>query len=434
VLEDAMQSDALVSAVGKAKRRLIPFIMLMYVLAFLDRANIGFAKNVYQLDTGIGDAVFALGAGIFFVGYALFEVPSNLLMHRYGARFWMFRIMFTWGLLSAGFAFAYNETIFLTLRFLLGIAEAGFFPGIVYYMTYWFPGRYRMQVMGMFYFGVPLAYVLGSPLSGFLLEYMHSFLGLHGWQWMFLIEGGLATLVSFGCLAYLQNGPKDERCTWLNREEKDAIASALEEEQQGKPSHNILASLTSPKVLYLCAIYGCIQIGVYGMIFYLPTQVAALLGSQVGLKVGLVAAIPWLCTMVGLYYIPRRSDGTGDRVRLPSLCLALAGLGLICSGLFSSPVLAIAGLCVAATGFFSAQGCFWILPTMYLSGVAAASGIAFINSIGNLGGFIAPNLRVWVEQATASTSGGLIALGIAALIGSAFWFRITLPHQEEKHT
>ena len=427
VYEDALKSPELQETVRKARWRLVPFIVFMYFIAFLDRTNIGFAKDFYQLDTGLSDAAFAMGAGVFFIGYALFEIPSNLLMNKYGARFWLFRIMFTWGLISAGFAFAYNETIFLTLRFLLGIAEAGFFPGIIYYLTFWFPSRYRVQILGLFYFGNPLASVIGGPLSGALLEYTHGIGGLQGWQWMFLIEGLLATVVSFFCLSYLQDSPRDPRCHWLTQSQKDILSTTLEGETRGKTSHDILGSLLNPKVLYLCLIYVGICSGVYGMLFFMPTQIAALLGEKVGLKVGLVTAIPWTFAVIGLAIVPRLSDKTGDRRFLPAGCMLFGALCLLGSGFAPTPFLSIVCLCAAAFGFLSANATFWGLPTMYLSGVAAASGIALINSVGNLGGFTAPNLRVWAEHAFSSSAAGVTALGILSIIAAIMWLCMKLP-------
>ena len=404
------------SAMDKAQKKLVPFVLLMYILAFLDRANIGFAKQAFQLDTGISDAAFALGAGIFFLGYAVFEVPSNIIMHHVGARAWLARIMVTWGLISAGFAWVSTESAFLTLRVLLGIAEAGFFPGIIYYFTFWFTQRRRSSVMGLFYLGPPLAFIFGSPLSGILLD-LNGLMGFHGWQWMFVVEGVLAAVVGVWAYWYLVDKPQDAK--WMTAEEKQALAAELEEENAGKPQGHVgpLKALGNPKVWFLCVIFFMIQVSNYGLNFYLPTQVAGLLGQKVGLMVGLVSAIPWICALVATVLIPRYSDRSGKRGSLAAVIVCLAGLGLIISAT-TNPLLGIIALCVVAAANLSCQPVFWTMPSRFLSGIAAASAIALINAVGNLGGFLAPNLRVWAEQTFHNPYAGLYALGGIALMGS----------------
>ncbi|MDE1007853.1 MAG: MFS transporter [Paraburkholderia fungorum] len=403
---------------SKVMRRLLPFLLLMYVLAFLDRANIGFAQKALQHDTGLSNAAFAFGAGVFFVGYALFEVPSNLLLHRVGARAWMCRIMVTWGLVSAAMCLAHTPTAFYSLRFLLGVAEAGFFPGVIYYLTHWFPQAARARAVGVFYFGAPLAFIFGSPLSGSLLE-MHGMLGLAGWQWLFLIEGALASLVGVWAFWYLDNRPED--AGWLDAQERSTLRAALDDDARAASAHgphHILAALVDRRVLLLSAIYLLIQMSVYGVIFYLPQQVAALLGTTVGLRVGLVAALPWLCALAVTWYVPRRADRTGGHRRWAVALLVLAGLGIGASGLAHSPSIGLIALCFAASGFIAAQPLFWTFPTRYLTGAAAAGGIALINSLGGLGGFIAPSLRTAAERTFSSTSAGLIVLGVSSLLAA----------------
>lgn len=403
---------------SKVMRRLLPFLLLMYVLAFLDRANIGFAQKALQHDTGLSNAAFAFGAGVFFVGYALFEVPSNLLLHRVGARAWMCRIMVTWGLVSAAMCLAHTPATFYSLRFLLGVAEAGFFPGVIYYLTHWFPQAARARAVGVFYFGAPLAFIFGSPLSGSLLE-LHGTMGLAGWQWLFLIEGTLASLVGVWAFWYLDNRPEDAR--WLDAEERSTLRGALDDDTRAASAHgphHILAALVDRRVLLLSVIYLLIQMSVYGVIFYLPQQVAALLGTAVGLRVGLVAALPWLCALAVTWYVPRRADRTGGHRRWAVALLVLAGLGIGASGLAHSPSIGLIALCFAASGFIAAQPLFWTFPTRYLTGAAAAGGIALINSLGGLGGFIAPSLRTAAERAFSSTSAGLIVLGVSSLLAA----------------
>jgi sugar phosphate permease len=403
----------------KVTRRLLPFLLLMYVVSFLDRANVGFAKRAFQLDTGLSDAVYAFGAGIFFIGYAILEVPSNLIMHRVGARIWMCRIMVTWGLISAAMMFASTESKFYSLRFLLGVAEAGFFPGIIYYLSCWYPAHHRSRALGFFYFGAPIAFILGGPLSGLLLE-LDGVAGLRGWQWMFVVEGLLASVVGVWAYWYLTDKPADAK--WLTAEEKRALKAPLELEAQYKSHHgpaDVWHALRNGAVLYLCLIYFLIQIAVYGVIFYLPTQVAGLLGKKVGLEVGLVTAIPWICAIVAAYVIPKFSDHVGERHFTAAATLFVAGLGIAGSAAAAgTPALALVALCFAASGFIAVQPIFWTFPTGYLTGAAAAGGIALVNSVGALGGFVAPNLRAWSEAAFASTTAGLYALAMAAIAGA----------------
>jgi MFS family permease len=409
----------------KVSWRLLPFLLLMYIMAFLDRANVGFAKQAFQADTGIGDAAFAFGAGVFFAGYALLEVPSNLIMHRIGARLWMCRIMVTWGLVSAAMVFAHTETTFYILRFLLGVAEAGFFPGVILYLTYWFPSAARGKAMGFFYFGAPLAFIFGSPLSGLLLE-LDGLLGTHGWQWLFAVEGLMATAVGVWAYFYLDNRPADAK--WLAVEERLQLQAVLDAEDSQKQAHgSLLKILCQPAVLYLCLIYLLIQASVYGVVFYLPSQVAGLLGTKVGLMVGLVSAIPWLCALLAAWKVPGIADRTGQRRTVAALTLVVSGIGIAASVTFSSPLLGILALCFAASGFIAVQPVFWTFPGSFLAGSAAAGAIALINSFGALGGFIAPILKNWAEGTFHSPAAGLYLLAFTTLIAAALVMGIRAP-------
>jgi MFS family permease len=414
----AVSSAALDSAIAKARSRLLPFLVLMYVLAFIDRANVGFAKNVLQADTGLSDAAFAFGAGVFFVGYAIFEVPSNLLMYRFGARVWMSRIMVTWGIVSACTALVHDASSFYALRVLLGIAEAGFFPGIILFLSNWFPAKARAQTMGAFYFGFPLALLLGSPVSGWLLDATNPF-GLHPWQWLFVVEGLAASIAGVAAYFYLTDRPAHAR--WLDDTQRDALSNALREEDDHKRAHgpaSVMAALRDRRVLFFSIIYFTVQISVYGVVFYLPTRIAGLTGGHVGTTVGLITAIPWIAAIAGTFVVTRIADRAGHHRQWAAAMLTLAALGIAASALTASVTLAVLAFCVAAVGFVAVQPLFWTLPTGYLGGAAAAGGIALINSIGNLGGFVAPNLKGLAERVVGSPQAGMLSLAVVGLMGA----------------
>ncbi|GAB7537014.1 MFS transporter [Burkholderia sp. 3C] len=402
-------------AIRRVTRRLLPFLLLMYVMAFLDRANVGFAKAQFQLDTGVSDAAYAFGAGIFFVGYALVEVPSNLMLERVGARLWMCRIMISWGLVSAATALVHGETAFYVLRFLLGIAEAGFFPGVILYLTYWFPRQARGKALGLFYFGAPIAFVVGSPLSGLLLD-LHGVAGLRGWQWLFLVEGLLASVVGVAAWFRLDNGPRDAR--WLPAAEREVLVATLDAEDRAKRDHgpaSIRQALADRRVLHLSAVYLLIQMSVYGVVFYLPSQVAGLMGRKLGFEVGLVAALPWLCALVAAYWAPVLADRSGRHRQIAAVTLAISAAGIAASVASAQPALSLLALCFAAAGFIAVQPVFWVLPASTLRGSAAAAGFGLINSLGALGGFVAPNLKQAAETAFHSSSAGLYTLAATTL-------------------
>ena len=411
------RSPALAAVVRKVTWRLIPILLLMYILAFLDRSNLGFAKAAFQADTGISDAAYALGAGIFFLGYAALEIPSNLIMRRVGAKIWMARIMVTWGIVSALMMFATNEVYFYILRVLLGITEAGFFPGVILFLTYWIPLDYRGRVNGLFYFGAPLAFIFGGPLSGLLLD-LDGLGGLAGWQLMFVVTGIITVIAGIVAFFYLDNGPTTAK--WLSDDERALLIAAVELEDAAKFDQSpkgALRSLANPKVLYFGTIYFTIQMSVYGITFYLPTQIAELVGSSVGLGVGLLTAVPWGCALIATLVLSRLADNTGQRRIIAVSALAGAGVGIVLSGIFENPVLALAAMSLGAAGFISVQPVFWTLPTSFLVGAAAASGIALINSLGSLGGFVAPIAKTWAEQQFGPTA-GLILLAAISIVGA----------------
>ena len=417
-----MTNPALHQALSKIRWRILPFVALMFAMAIIDRSNIGFAKHALQADTGLSNAAFALGAGIFFIGYAVFEVPSNLMLHKIGARIWLSRIMVTWGLVSAAMMFAHDETSFYILRFLLGVAEAGLSPGVVLYLTYWFPQNQRGSAYGIYYFGVPVSLMVGGPVSGWLLESAQ--FGLTGWQWMFVTEGLAASIIGVFAFFYLTDKPRDAK--WLNTEEKAAIEHELEKEQLQKANKgpsSWRAAMFNPVVLYFTLIYFTIQVSVYGVLFYLPTRIAELLGTGIGLKVGALTSIPWIATVCMLYLVTRHADRKGQQTRYAALMLAMAAVGMIGSTLSGNLVLVIMAFCVAAAGFITVQPLFWTLPTRFLGGAAAASGIAVIGALGNLGGFLAPTVKTWAEGYFNNPHAGMYFLAGTALLGALMLIR-----------
>jgi ACS family tartrate transporter-like MFS transporter len=385
--------------------RLVPFICLLYFIAFIDRVNIGFAALTMNKDLGFSASVFGFGAGVFFFGYFLFEVPSNIILDKVGARLWIARVMITWGFLSGAFAFIRGETSFYVLRFLLGAAEAGFFPGIILYLSYWFPSRYRAAVVSLFMAAAPISVLLGSPLSSLLLE-MDGVLGLHGWQWMFIVEAVPAVLLGVAVLFYLTDRP--EAATWLADDQRAWLVAEMNAERAAKqPSarHSLLSGLADARVLALALIYFGTSAGLYTLGIWAP-QIIKGLGLST-MTVGLLNAVPPTAAVVAMVLWARHSDRTGERTwHVVIACLA-ASLGLVLAGGASSVVGVVAALSLVNVGISSAKPPLWAMPTMFLSGPAAAVGIATINAIGNLGGFVGPWVIGWIKDRTGSFAGGL---------------------------
>lgn len=401
-------------AIARALRRLGPFLMLMYVVSFLDRSNIGFAKQALAASEGISEKAYALGAGLFFIGYSLCGFPSNLVLHKIGAKIWIAFLMVSWGTVSMATMFVTGSTSFYALRLLLGVTEAGFFPGVILYLTYWFPRRVRGQILGLFYLGVPLSLILGGPLSGALLELPRGF-GLQGWQWMFFGEGFLALALGVLAFLFLDNKPAD--AAWLPASEKQALRNELQREEQHRrttgPTH-ILPMLRDRRVLRFLLIYALIQVSTYGAVFYLPAEVSALLHKPEGFEVGWVSAIPWVFALFAVYLLPRAADRLNKHRPLAALAMLAAGCASMMFPVLP-PVPALFALSVAVSGFIAVQPLFWTLPTGYLADRAAAGGIALIG-MGNLGGFLAPNLKVWADQCFSSPHAGLYVLAAITLI------------------
>ncbi|MFL9926495.1 MFS transporter [Herbaspirillum lusitanum] len=397
--------------------RIMPFLMLCYVIAYLDRVNVGFAKLQMSVDLGFSETVFGLGAGLFFIGYFLFEVPSNILMHKVGARIWIARIMITWGLLSAVFMFVETPTQFYVLRFLLGLAEAGFYPGIILYLTYWFPSHRRAKVIAVFMSGIPVAGILGNPLSGWIMDAFHGTTGMHGWQWMFVIEAIPAVLIGLATLAYLDNDVKSAK--WLNDDEKKVLAEDIAHDQTGKESnHSFGAIVKDARVWLMCLIYFSFVMGQYGLTLWMPTLVKAT-GVTGNLHIGLLSAIPFGCAIVAMNLIGRSADKHRER-RWHLVVPALMGaIGFVGAALFAdNTAISIASLSLAAAGVLTCAPLFWSLPTAFLSGAAAAVGIAAINSVGNLAGFVSPYLIGYLKDLTHSNAIGMYMLAVMLVVGS----------------
>jgi MFS family permease len=418
-------------AVSRALWRLTPYLMLMYVVSFLDRANVGFAKQALETSVGISESTYALGAGLFFISYSLCGFPSNLILHRIGAKLWISSLMVTWGLASMATMFVTGSTSFYVLRLVLGVAEAGFFPGTILYLTYWFPNRIRGEIVGLFYLGVPLALILGGPLSGLLLE-IHANGGLQGWQWMFLVEGFMAVVMGLASFRFLDNKPASAK--WLPADEKQALVDALAAEEQERRTSgpaDLLPMLRNPRVLRFVLIYFMIQMSIYGAIFYLPAEISALIHKPAGFEVGMVSAIPWLCALFATYWLPRRADQRRNHRVTAAWVLFVAGCASFAFPA-SGPRVGLLALSVAVSGFVAVQPLFWTMPTGYLADRAKAGGIALIGT-GNLGGFLAPNLKVWADELFHSHNAGLYVLaGITVFNAGLIALTRTSPRTAQK--
>jgi ACS family tartrate transporter-like MFS transporter len=403
-------------AVRKAALRLLPFLCLCYMVNFLDRVNVGFAALSMNADLGFSPSVYGLGAGIFFAGYILFEVPSNLALQRFGARIWIARIMISWGLVATAMALVHNEGSFYALRLLLGVAEAGFFPGIILYLTYWFPARERARIVSLFMAAVPLATVFGGPLSGALLT-MHGFMGLAGWQWLFIIQGVPAAILGVIVLFFLDDRPDHAR--WLSQEERQALAATLTAEAKATREvgyTELGQALTRPRVLVLGLLYFCIVTGLYGIGFWMP-QVLQTFGLD-PLQIGFLTAIPYLAAALGMVIWGARSDRTGERIWHIALPLILGGAAFAWSA-FTGPLhLSMLALTLATLGIYAAVGTFWSLPTAILTGTGAAAGLALVNSMGNLAGLVSPTVVGFIREASGSFTAALLFLAGAMLLGA----------------
>jgi len=400
--------------------RLVPFLVVLFILAWIDRVNVGFAKLSMLQDLQFSEAVYGLGAGIFFIGYFLFEVPSNLLLEKIGARKTLARITILWGLASMAMIYVKTPTSFYVMRFLLGIFEAGFFPGVVLYLTYWFPSAHRARINGLFMTSFAIAGVVGGPVAGFIMSRMEGVGHLANWQWLFLLEGIPSVLAGFAVLAWLPETPRQAK--WLSAAEQDAVVRAVEAENRDPAKHaSFGAALANARVWVCAAIYFCVVSGNATIAFWTPSIIKEL-GVQGNFQIGLIAAIPFIAGTIAMVWNGAHSDRTGERRMHCAIAAVIAAAGLVATGaLLGSPALALISLTVAAIGILAAFPVFWSIPAVFLAGTAAAGGIALINSIGNLAGFVAPYMIGWLKTSTGHLSAGLyfvatLELGAAVLV------------------
>jgi D-galactonate transporter len=417
--------------------RLIPFLFLCYIVAFLDRVNVGFAKLQMAPDLNFSDVVYGFGAGVFFIGYFIFEVPSNVILERVGARVWIARIMITWGIISSAFMFTNDihwgpvaawfnctdaEFTFYFLRFLLGVAEAGFFPGIILYLTYWFPGARRAKMVALFMTAIAISNVIGSPVSGAIMQYMDGYNGWRGWQWLFLLEGIPSVIIGILVFVLLPNGPRTAK--WLTREQQEFVVTRMQEDDAGKAElqrrHSFMDAFKDGRVWALAVVYFCGVVCFYAVNFWMPTIIQELgIDKHDFLKVGLLSMIPWGLAAVAMVLWAAHSDRTQERRWHAAGGLIVGMAGLIMLALVGhAPVPSIIALSLVTVGILSWVATFWSLPTSFLSGTAAAAGIAWINSVGNLGGHFGPDLIGRIRAATGGSSqAAFYTLAAVALIG-----------------
>ncbi|EME0006338.1 MFS transporter [Acinetobacter baumannii] len=411
------------SAYRKIAFRLMPFLMLCYFCAYLDRVNVGFAKLQMMSDLQFSEAVYGLGAGIFFIGYFLCEVPSNIVLHKVGARRWIARIMITWGILSGCFAFVQTEWQFYTLRFLLGVAEAGLAPGLLLYLTYWFPSYRRARMTVLWFIAIPISGMIGGPLSGLIMDRMSGVHGWFGWQWMFVIEAIPTVIVGLLVLAVLKDSVQD--ANWLTQDEKNLVKQELAQDNQHKEGHASVKEFIADKRLWLLAgIYFCVVMGQYAITFWLPTLIRNS-GISDNWHIGLLTSLPYMCAIVVMILAGRSGDHFQERRWHLIIPMCAGAIALTFATLFASNLtLSLICLCNAASGVLTASSLFWMLPTNFLGGVSAAAGIAAVNSFANLAGFCSPYLIGWVTTNTGSNAIGMFLITAVLIFGASLVLRV----------
>ena len=437
--EDSLNTQAAISEFEKATYRkvtwrLIPFLFLCYILSYVDRVNVSFAKLQMQQDLGMSDTVFGAGMGIFFIGYFFFEVPSNVVLQKIGARRWIGPLMIVWGCVSSAFMFAHSPAVFYVLRFLLGIVESGFFPGVILYLTFWFTGRYRAKMIAAFMSAIALSGAFGSPVSGWIMSSMADVAGLASWQWLFLLEGIPSVIVGIVAMFYLDDGP--QKAKWLSREEQNLLVTRLREEEafkesQGHQHRTLTDAFRSRTVWVLCVVYFGVIMGNYFISFWMPQLIKDNFATDPW-HIGLISMIPWGFGAVAMILWGHHSDVTGERRWHFALGGIVAAVFFIISGIQGlDPVLGIAALAFATAGVMCGMSTFWALPTTILSGAAAAAGIAWINSVGNLGGFVSPYVVGWIRDMTHNPMYAVLVLAAMGLMSASLVLFVT---KKEKST
>jgi D-galactonate transporter len=407
---------------AKVGRRLIPFLMLCYLGAYLDRVNVGFAKLQMLSDLRFSETVYGMGAGIFFLGYFLFEIPSNVILHRVGARRWLARIMLTWAVISASFAFVTTPTTFYILRFLLGVAEAGFAPGVILYLTYWFPSERRAKALSLFFMAIPLAGIIGGPLSGWILHSLHGAMAMSGWKWLFLLEALPSLALGIAILFYLDDGIA--RAKWLTETEKALLERNVASDDAQKVAHlSIRAFIGDRRLWLMAAIYFCVVLGQYGLTFWLPTIIRKA-GVADPLWVGIFTAIPYLCAIVTLPLVGMSADRRRERRFHLAVPMLVAAAGFATLPMLGNVGAAIVCLCIASAGILASSSQFWSLPTALLGGMSAAAGIAAVNCFANLAGFFSPAIVGWLNDLTGKSTAGLIFISAVVTLGAALVFLV----------
>ena len=417
VLNISKQAGAealLQTAVHKAALRFVPLLTIAYLFNYLDRTSLGFAALTMNQQLGLTASQFGLAAGAFFLGYSVFEIPSNLLLYRFGARRWIARIMISWGLVSAATAFVVGPNSFYTLRLLLGITEAGFFPGVTFFLAAWFPAQYRTRMLAWFLIGIPLSSLVGAPVCGMLLQ-MDGIWGLAGWQWLFLLVS--LPCIPLGLLTLKLLADRPQVAHWLTAGERDALIDVLASEVRERPHSSLLAALKDPRVLICTAIQFGFTLGSYGIGIWLPLMLKEYHLSN--LAIGWIAAIPYLFASLGMILWAHHVDRKGSRIVNLALACLLGGIGLLAPIASGSVGLAVIGFSVALVGVTAARAIFWTIPTRFLTGVAAAGGLAFINSIATVGGFVGPSMMGWLKEFSGTYVAGLLAVAAIMLAASA---------------
>jgi MFS transporter, ACS family, tartrate transporter len=416
--------------IAKATSRLVPFLVLCFFVAYLDRVNVSFAALTMNRELGLSASAFGFGTGVFFLTYCLLEVPSNLLLERVGARRWIARIMLSWGLCSAAMALVGGKASFFIVRALLGAAEAGFFPGIIFFLTLWFPAAYRARIVGYFMVAVPLSTAIGAPISGMILG-LDGRAGLTGWQWLFVLEAIPSVLLSAVVYLYLTDKPAD--ASWLRPDERAWLVNRLAQERKQRETarhYSVKEALLNPKILALSAVYFGIVVMNYGPSAFLPQIVKAFGVSNA--QAGLLSAVPYVIGSIGIVYWGRRSDRKGERRFHTALPLAIAAGGIAAFTALDDPAMKMTAMSIAGFGIFASFPAFWTLPTAFLSGPAAAGGIALINSIGNLAGFVGPAVVGRLKDLTGSYTAGLLSLSAAGIIAMIIVLLLDHDHSLER--